>query len=247
MVKYCKKCNKEYTDKHKYCSECGNSLIKKDFKSKKNHYDKSKNWFLVTIGVVFITIILFIFSVPMPYSATEEYAERVPFEDEETYTVSEPYSDTVCSEEFFDYRIREDDPQWSESIPYNEKSFFTQRIYLENLESETGCWLGYVALYENDVFKDRALSPSRICVEPKSTKISEAGWPSGSKERILKSNSLRLKYDIVFTPSKTVCDDVTNTKKVTKTRTVTRFSDETKNRTITKYATLFQTWTGQVR
>ena len=60
--------------------------------------NKSGNTNMVLIVLLaFILIVgIFIFAVPLPYTATEVYTTQEPYTDTESYTVKEPYQIKIC-------------------------------------------------------------------------------------------------------------------------------------------------------
>ncbi|MAE42710.1 hypothetical protein CMO93_02985 [Candidatus Woesearchaeota archaeon] len=57
------------------------------------------NIIFLIIGVILFILVVGIFSIPMPYAATEEYIEKEPYTAQESYTEQAPYVAEECETE----------------------------------------------------------------------------------------------------------------------------------------------------
>jgi len=91
----CSKCGAKLEPDSVYCTECGNKLTTKIVKQKKakekaikdevGFNEKTINSWIYISGAILVLAIIFVFAIPMPYTATEVYSESEPYTDTETY------------------------------------------------------------------------------------------------------------------------------------------------------------------
>lgn len=109
MLKHCKKCNKEYSDSHKFCNECGGKLVTKEEQITNRHHHKGHKKIVLfsVIGIILIIGTIVVFVIPFPYTATEEYTEKEPYVGKEYYTEKEPHQDTEYYQDTEQYTDKE--------------------------------------------------------------------------------------------------------------------------------------------
>jgi predicted nucleic acid-binding Zn ribbon protein len=104
MTKHCKKCGKDYSGEQKFCHDCGKKLRLKDKEKKSN---KKIKWIIGIIISLLLLASIFIFAIPVPYYATEIYAEKEPYATTEQYTDKEAYQTTEYYQDTEQYTYTE--------------------------------------------------------------------------------------------------------------------------------------------
>ena len=273
MVKICKKCNKEYSESHKFCNDCGYKLINKEEhinKHEAGHHSKNtkKVWILSIIVIILIISSIVIFAIPMPYTATEEYTEKEPYQDTEYYTDTQQYTDQQCTQNYITQNTKWGQTQ--RSCTDTQCTSFSQQCIQYN-------WLGNCVQYQSVCQSSKCTYYKDSC--NLITKNLDSNGGTFSFDAYYKTNdgvvhfvqtesqylqpgdefSFVWYYSVdannagtcdtknFVVPQKTNCQNVIKTRDVQKSRPVTKFRDVQKTRSVTRYATLFQQKTGQVK
>lgn len=186
-----------------------------------SHHDKKIIVFSV-LGVVLLILFLFIFGVPMPYTATEEYVEK------------EPFNNASCQDKEYEYvgSVK------SYVSGYSVETTISYYCDIANNEDKAGEFgvKGKVFVYNtttNEKIQEAVSEKTyNLLVLPKQT------------------NTILVIVQNILPPSNTTkrtyeCFAVPPTKEVCKEEI--SYNEIVKKRTLTKYASLFQQWTGQVK
>jgi len=261
----CPKCGANLTKEDAFCPGCGHKVTRiKEHEKKEEklhsvshekgfHISKKLMVILSVVIIILVVAAVVIFTIPFPYTATQQYTERVPYDAQESYTEKEPFTDCEYREASYsvDWEMYADQMSsdyrengFSDSI-YNELLVTNNEDRSLNFKSEMlyydMAYFNYTEVYYNtDYSKANMKSYLRSSIIP----------PYQTKSFIFlteKNNPHTTYYSMYRVYSTPIKECETNYRDVTKYRTVTKYKDEYKERLIIKYATLFNQWTGKVK
>lgn len=244
----CYKCGHSFKRDDEFCEECGAKI--KEFKSVHHEHREERKlgkhkWWLITSAIVLILATIFVFAIPLPYTAKEGYNEKVPYKAQESYTEKEPQSKSVCKNVDFQHSVFEMPENdfngglcTSElaQIGYGDKCAYMSNFRVRNLEPKSGVFELQCVFTDGGFFRDVTRG---IQAQQEATFQCRYAYDIGK--------TVYLKRYEVLPPSKEECSAATEYKDTTKYRTTTKYKDEYKERFVTKYGTLFQQWSGKVK
>jgi len=174
------------------------------------------------IGVVLLVMLVFVFGVPMPYTATEEYSEK------------EPVTAPVCETKDYEYV-----PSVINYVSgYSVDTTISYYCDIANNEDKAGEFMVKGRVITYNITNDE--------------KIQEAVSEKSYSLLVLskQTNTVQVIVQNILAPSNTTkrtyeCFAVPPTKEVCREETL--YKDAVKKRTLTKYASLFRQWTGKVK
>ena len=245
---YCSKCDKEFSEKIKFCTNCGSKIQNQKHNNKedkkeehvptKNHYETSKKisphlvpWvifsiFIIILGILLLPTRVLSYTLEVPYIDKEKYTVEVPYEDIEEYVEKVPYetkeqyveSVPVQKQENVNYK-----PEWIKCSSTG--IFFTgeSTLKITNLDPEPFTFnlkIGYIDNSGNFVGNPQ----SKTIGGSSSDTFTYSPTPNSFKS---------CSFQFVIPPIR----GSTEYKDVIKEKTVTKYRDETKYRKTTKMRT----------
>jgi len=261
-MKYCSDCKKEFPEDDRFCDECGGKLTEKRHEHKETHKEKKETkphkehkktekefslkiptWIFIVGGVLLVLALIFIFAIPMPYTATEVSWENEPYTGSEAYSVREPYND--CNDKEADYNV-----EWGEWLHDRGSDYTGVEILVTNNEKESLTFGFKLAYYDTAYFGwcdnvdyDKANMYSEV-VYKNIPPYQEKSFPFYTLKKNSGTSYCPMYYRESI-PTVRVCQ--TNYKDVTKYKSITKYQSARKEKPVTKYATLFQRWSGNVK
>ena len=144
-MKYCHKCQKDFSQSDNFCDECGVKLEKKARKERKQEEKESKHkkikvnlpkWIIISVIILLLGSVFFVFVVPLPYQAQESYREQEPYSYESCDSVPFSYQVTkVENRNFGGPGLCVDDGSWGST---DGKCSTYTHVYIRNLDSKAG-------------------------------------------------------------------------------------------------------------
>jgi len=222
--------------------------------------EKDPNKIIPLVIIVCVLLFVFIFIVVPNYNGQKSITGntitssgqqkicrdvQVPYDYEEEYIDTVPYSEEICESEELTYNLRDFKVSYNSCLKTEDRclkyilgicsqkeTYCTNKriqcnLEITNLDDERGYWgIEFEFVSKDDYTNVLDTSSTGASLYPQGTEIFYGTGNFYGEEEANKEYTCR--YKVTSTPEKSVCRDVTKYKEVTRMRTITKYRTEEK-------------------
>lgn len=224
----CRKCGNKLNPKHQFCEQCGakSKNFQIESNGNANFYIRFK-WWLIASALVLLFGVIFVFFIPISYSAIEGYTEKSPIMQQENYNENETtllFDQIVGTKDTIDFG-----PAYVNYLHVRGSS----ELFV-NINSDTPVRFSLItdsACQDKNAYYDVWWLEENLI-----SKSFKVGYVDGQDLcMIIQGDRENIKIFV----------KITGIRAISKIRNTISYYEEYKERNVTKYATIFQQLTGQ--